>query len=62
VSRADRALVCRVVDAIDAAKQRGDKHFQVERPDGLTLSDADFEIAVVVEMQRRGKVSRVYSQ
>jgi len=58
LSRADRALVRRTANDIDEARQRGDKHYLVERPEGLTCSDEDFERAVVEELGRRGKIER----
>jgi hypothetical protein len=57
LTEADRRLVLAEADAIDAARRRGVKHYDVPIPPGLTCTPLDFEMALIEELSHRGKLS-----
>lgn len=48
-------------DAIDAAKARGEKHFDVIPPAGAPYTDDEFRLAVLAQLKLRGRVERKYT-
>lgn len=51
----------KMCDAIDAAKARGDKRFEVVPPVGAPYTDEEFEQAVIAQLKLRGRVERKYT-
>jgi hypothetical protein len=62
LSPSDLTLVINAADRVDEALRQRAKNIQLDRPAEFSLGDAEWEEAVVGELNRRGKIRKEYAQ
>lgn len=62
LSKADAKLVAEAVTMVREAQLQGNKRITLDTPTGWSMTDDDWEAAVVAHLARSGKISRKYEQ